>query len=285
MDTRLDTPYLALRFGIGLTAALAGADKFFNLLTDWGMYLSPAAAPCCRCRPRQRWPSSASSRSASAWRSYRLDPLRRAGRRGVALGCCRQPRAGRLPRHRRAGRRDGAGGVHARAAGGSTRASRRAPHTRSPRLSFEALFAFSCLRLSSRPPEAIFPFSRGPRLASRPREAIVPSSDARSRPPEATSVPVRPATVAPHEAAGGHDSGGGGRAGDLRPCRGATCAWDVLSRPSARAAHAAARRARGRAARAVFLSAAADEPARGAVRGGPDPTDCRAVVRQRAAAR
>ena len=24
MDTRLDTPYLALRFGIGLTAALAG---------------------------------------------------------------------------------------------------------------------------------------------------------------------------------------------------------------------------------------------------------------------
>ena len=44
MDTRLDTPYLALRFGIGLTAALAGADKFFNLLTDWGMYLSPAAA-------------------------------------------------------------------------------------------------------------------------------------------------------------------------------------------------------------------------------------------------
>ena len=44
MDTRLDTPYLALRFGIGLTATLAGADKFFNLLTDWGMYLSPTAA-------------------------------------------------------------------------------------------------------------------------------------------------------------------------------------------------------------------------------------------------
>ena len=44
MDTRLDTPYLALRYGIGLTATLAGADKFFNLLTDWSMYLSPAAA-------------------------------------------------------------------------------------------------------------------------------------------------------------------------------------------------------------------------------------------------
>jgi len=44
MDTRLDTPYLALRYGIGLTAALAGADKFFYLLTDWSMYLSPTAA-------------------------------------------------------------------------------------------------------------------------------------------------------------------------------------------------------------------------------------------------
>ena len=44
MDTRLDTPYIALRYGIGLMAALAGADKFFNLLTDWSMYLSPAAA-------------------------------------------------------------------------------------------------------------------------------------------------------------------------------------------------------------------------------------------------
>jgi hypothetical protein len=44
MDTRLDTPYLALRYGIGLTATLAGADKFFDLLTDWSMYLSPAAA-------------------------------------------------------------------------------------------------------------------------------------------------------------------------------------------------------------------------------------------------
>jgi hypothetical protein len=44
MDTRLDTPYLALRYGIGLTATLAGADKFFNLLTDWSMYLSPTVA-------------------------------------------------------------------------------------------------------------------------------------------------------------------------------------------------------------------------------------------------
>jgi hypothetical protein len=44
MDTRLHTPWTALRLGIGLTAALAGLDKFFNLLADWGSYLSPAVA-------------------------------------------------------------------------------------------------------------------------------------------------------------------------------------------------------------------------------------------------
>jgi hypothetical protein len=45
MDTRLDTPWIALRFGIGLTATLAGLDKFFNLLADWGTYVSPMVAP------------------------------------------------------------------------------------------------------------------------------------------------------------------------------------------------------------------------------------------------
>lgn len=44
MDTRLDTPWLALRYGIGLTATFAGADKFLNLLADWGAYVSPLAA-------------------------------------------------------------------------------------------------------------------------------------------------------------------------------------------------------------------------------------------------
>jgi uncharacterized membrane protein YphA (DoxX/SURF4 family) len=44
MDSRLNTPWLALRFGIGLTATLAGLDKFFNLLTDWSAYVSPIAA-------------------------------------------------------------------------------------------------------------------------------------------------------------------------------------------------------------------------------------------------
>src|SRR5918996_6284650 len=43
MDNRLNTPWLALRYGIGATAALAGIDKFFNLLADWGSYVSPLA--------------------------------------------------------------------------------------------------------------------------------------------------------------------------------------------------------------------------------------------------
>lgn len=44
MDTRLTTPWLALRYGIGLTATLAGLDKFVNLLADWERYVSPTAA-------------------------------------------------------------------------------------------------------------------------------------------------------------------------------------------------------------------------------------------------
>lgn len=44
MDSRLKTPWIALRFGIGLTATLAGLDKSFNLLADWGAYVSPLAA-------------------------------------------------------------------------------------------------------------------------------------------------------------------------------------------------------------------------------------------------
>jgi hypothetical protein len=44
MDNRLSAPWVALRFGIGLTATLAGIDKFFNLLADWASYVSPLAA-------------------------------------------------------------------------------------------------------------------------------------------------------------------------------------------------------------------------------------------------
>jgi hypothetical protein len=41
MDKRLDAPWTLLRYGIGLTATLAGLDKFFYLLADWSSYVSP----------------------------------------------------------------------------------------------------------------------------------------------------------------------------------------------------------------------------------------------------
>lgn len=44
MDNRLNVPWIGLRYGIGLTATLAGLDKFFNVLADWGSYVSPVAA-------------------------------------------------------------------------------------------------------------------------------------------------------------------------------------------------------------------------------------------------
>jgi hypothetical protein len=44
MDTRLNASWMALRAGIGLTATLAGLDKFVNLLADWSSYVSPLAA-------------------------------------------------------------------------------------------------------------------------------------------------------------------------------------------------------------------------------------------------
>ena len=34
---RLDSAFWAMRLGLGATAFLAGADKFMNLLTTWGM--------------------------------------------------------------------------------------------------------------------------------------------------------------------------------------------------------------------------------------------------------
>ena len=44
MDNRLNAPWTALRVGIGLTATLAGIDKFFDVLADWSGYVSPAAS-------------------------------------------------------------------------------------------------------------------------------------------------------------------------------------------------------------------------------------------------
>ncbi|HEY1435479.1 MAG TPA: hypothetical protein VGG65_08895 [Thermoanaerobaculia bacterium] len=43
MDRRLDSAWWALRLGLGLGPFLAGLDKFFNLLANWEMYLSPLA--------------------------------------------------------------------------------------------------------------------------------------------------------------------------------------------------------------------------------------------------
>lgn len=37
----LNSAWWALRIGLGVGPFLAGLDKFFNILTDWGMYLSP----------------------------------------------------------------------------------------------------------------------------------------------------------------------------------------------------------------------------------------------------
>ena len=39
----LATIYMPLRLTYGLVPVVAGLDKFFNLLTDWGAYLPPAA--------------------------------------------------------------------------------------------------------------------------------------------------------------------------------------------------------------------------------------------------
>jgi uncharacterized membrane protein YphA (DoxX/SURF4 family) len=41
MDQRLDSSWWALRIALGVGPLLAGLDKFFNLLTNWRMYLNP----------------------------------------------------------------------------------------------------------------------------------------------------------------------------------------------------------------------------------------------------
>jgi uncharacterized membrane protein YphA (DoxX/SURF4 family) len=44
MDSRINSMYWTLRIAFGLTAFLAGLDKFFNLLTHWEKYVSPVVA-------------------------------------------------------------------------------------------------------------------------------------------------------------------------------------------------------------------------------------------------
>jgi uncharacterized membrane protein YphA (DoxX/SURF4 family) len=41
MDHKLNQAFWVLRIGLGTAAFLAGLDKFFNILADWTMYLSP----------------------------------------------------------------------------------------------------------------------------------------------------------------------------------------------------------------------------------------------------
>jgi len=43
MDQRLNSTWWALRIALGAAPFLAGLDKFFNLLTNWTMYLNPLA--------------------------------------------------------------------------------------------------------------------------------------------------------------------------------------------------------------------------------------------------
>ena len=43
-NKHLNASWWALRLALGLAALLAGLDKFFNLLANWEMYLSPLAA-------------------------------------------------------------------------------------------------------------------------------------------------------------------------------------------------------------------------------------------------
>lgn len=42
-DKRLNIGWWALRIGLGLGPIVAGIDKYFNKLADWGMYLNPLA--------------------------------------------------------------------------------------------------------------------------------------------------------------------------------------------------------------------------------------------------
>jgi hypothetical protein len=44
MTSQLQLPTNVLRIALGLTATLAGLDKFFNILVDWTGYVSPLTA-------------------------------------------------------------------------------------------------------------------------------------------------------------------------------------------------------------------------------------------------
>ena len=51
MNDRLDRVWWVLRIGLGVGPILAGLDKFFNLLTNWQMYLNPLGPKLLHIRP------------------------------------------------------------------------------------------------------------------------------------------------------------------------------------------------------------------------------------------
>lgn len=51
MDSRIDRVWWVLRIGLGMGPLLAGLDKFFNLLTNWQMYLNPLAPRLLHIQP------------------------------------------------------------------------------------------------------------------------------------------------------------------------------------------------------------------------------------------
>lgn len=50
-DRNFNVAWWTLRVGLGLAPILAGLDKFFNLLTNWEMYLDPAIPQLFRIPP------------------------------------------------------------------------------------------------------------------------------------------------------------------------------------------------------------------------------------------
>jgi uncharacterized membrane protein YphA (DoxX/SURF4 family) len=53
MSDSLDRPYRALQLALGTAAVAAGADKFFNLLTDWEQYLNDDVSDRLGLSPKQ----------------------------------------------------------------------------------------------------------------------------------------------------------------------------------------------------------------------------------------
>ena|SRR5215831_14725958 len=52
MDVRLNRSWWLLRLGLGIGPIVAGIDKFFDFLTNWGMYLNPFAPRLLHIEPK-----------------------------------------------------------------------------------------------------------------------------------------------------------------------------------------------------------------------------------------